>query len=175
MGSAAAKELVDVVDESGRTVGVVTRAEMRQRRLPHRCTYVLVFNSAGALFVHLRTPGKDVFPSYWDVTVGGVQAAGESYDEGARREVQEELGVDANGTERLFPFQYSDARTTVHGMVYRLVHDGPFRLQPEEIVEGEFLSIDAVLRRSAVEPFCPDGLAVLDEFLKRSNTRSSAQ
>ncbi|HTK78738.1 MAG TPA: hypothetical protein VL371_26000, partial [Gemmataceae bacterium] len=41
-----ADELVDVVDESGRIVARVTRGEMRSKRLPHRCVYVLVFDSA---------------------------------------------------------------------------------------------------------------------------------
>ena len=51
----AADELVDVVDAEDRVVGRVTRAEMRARRLRHRATYLLVFNSRGELFVHLRT------------------------------------------------------------------------------------------------------------------------
>jgi isopentenyldiphosphate isomerase len=160
----AAQELVDVIDAEGRTVGVVTRAEMRARRLPHRCTYTLVFNSRGELFIHLRTATKDVFPSYWDVTIGGVLAAGESFDDGARREAREELGVDIE-PKRLFPFRYQDATTIVHGMVYRVDHDGPFRLQPEEIVRGEFVSLDVLHDRSTHQSFCPDGLAVLREYL----------
>jgi isopentenyl-diphosphate delta-isomerase len=50
-------------------------------------------------------------------------------------------------------------------MAYRLVHDGPFRLQPEEIVRGEFLAIEAVLARACCEPFCPDGMVVLEKFI----------
>ena len=84
-------ELVDVIDAEGRTIGTVTRRQMREQKLPHRCTYLLVFNRCGELFLHLRTPTKDVYPSYWDVCVGGVLAAGESFDTGARRELQEEL------------------------------------------------------------------------------------
>src|SRR6266851_4778436 len=90
----AAEEMVDVIDDAGRTVGVVTRQEMRRRRLPHRSTAILVFDHSGRLFIHLRTPSKDVFPSHWDVAVGGVLSAGESFTEGAQREVREELGVD---------------------------------------------------------------------------------
>ena len=52
-----------MLDDAGRTVGVVTRREMRSRQLPHRATYVLVFNRRGELFVHLRSAGKDVYPS----------------------------------------------------------------------------------------------------------------
>ena len=49
---------------------------------PHRCTYVLVFNIRGELFIHLRTATKDVYPSHWDVAIGGVLAAGETFAEG---------------------------------------------------------------------------------------------
>src|SRR5438067_13792163 len=90
----AADEMVDVIDDAGQTIGVVTRQEMRRRRLPHRSTAILVFHPDGRLFIHLRTPTKDVFPSHWDVAVGGVLTAGESYADGARREVREELGID---------------------------------------------------------------------------------
>src|SRR5262245_1922990 len=124
MSSAADQELVDVVDAEGRTIATVTRREIRARRLPHRCTYILVFNRRGELFVHLRTPTKDVYPSHWDVAVGGVLTAGESFDVGAVRELREELGVDAT-PEPLFVYRHGDQVSVAHGMVYRAVHDGP--------------------------------------------------
>jgi 8-oxo-dGTP pyrophosphatase MutT (NUDIX family) len=139
---------------------------MRARRLPHRSTYILVFDRAGRLFVHLRTAVKDVYPSYWDVAIGGVLGAGEDWDAGAAREVAEELGVTAP-LEPLFPFRFADGTNDVHGRVYRAVHGGPFRLQPEEIVRGEFLTLDEVTARAAHEPFCPDGLAVLAKYRER--------
>jgi 8-oxo-dGTP pyrophosphatase MutT (NUDIX family) len=160
-------ELVDVIDDAGRTVATVTRREVRARRLPHRCTYLLVFNHGGELFIHLRTATKDVYPSHWDVAVGGVLAAGESFDDGARREAREELGTEVE-PEPLFIFRYADAGTTVQGKVYRVLHDGPFRLQAEEIVRGEFVPADEVTVRAARDPFCPDGLAVLAEYRRRA-------
>lgn len=161
-----ARELVDVIDDQGRTVATVTRREMRERRLPHRCVYILVFNQRGELFIHLRTATKDVYPGHWDVAIGGVLAAGETFDAGAIREVHEELGVEA-AVEPLFPFRYADAATVVRSMAYRLSHDGPFRLQPEEIVCGEFVALEEALRRAEREPFCPDGLEVLAEHRRR--------
>jgi len=145
---------------------VVTRREMRARRLPHRSTYILVFNGRGELFVHLRTATKDVYPSHWAPCVGGVLAAGEEFDAGAARELVEELGVEAP-LEALFPLRYADAHTVVQGMVYRVRHDGPFRLQPEEVERGEFLPLALVQERAEWEPFCPDGCAALAEYRRR--------
>jgi 8-oxo-dGTP pyrophosphatase MutT (NUDIX family) len=162
----AADELVDVIDAAGNTIAVVTRREMRAKRLPHRCTYVLVFNSRGELFIHLRTATKDVYPSHWDVCIGGVLAAGESFEQGARREIKEELGIDVGAdVEPLFPVHYADDATFAHGMAYRLLHEGPFQLQAEEIVRGEFLPVAEVRERIGREPFCPDGVMVLERFL----------
>lgn len=153
-------ELVDVIDEAGRTVGVVLRSRMRRERLPHRCVYLLVVNRAGELFLHQRTATKDVYPSLWDVCVGGVLAVGESFDEGARREGAEELGVPVK-PEPLFPFRFADERTTVQAMVYLVRHEGPFRLQPEEVSQGLFVTLGELDQRIGQDRFCPDGLEVL--------------
>jgi isopentenyldiphosphate isomerase len=139
---------------------------MRARRLPHRSTYILVFDGRGDLFIHLRTAGKDLYPSHWDTSAGGVPLAGEDFAAGAARELAEELGVQTP-LDELFPFRWTDERTDVHGMVYRARHDGPFRLQPEEIVRGEFVPPRSVVERAHHDPFCPDGLAVLAEYQRR--------
>jgi isopentenyldiphosphate isomerase len=128
--------------------------------------YILVFNSKGELFVHQRTATKDVFPAHWDVAVGGVLGAGEPHDLGARRELAEELGIEAT-PRALFPIRYQDEATIVHGLVYRLVHEGPFRLQPEEISHGEFVTLAELEARMARDPFCPDGRAVFTEYQRR--------
>jgi len=166
MNADPGNEFVDVIDAAGLTIATVTRREMRERRLPHRCVYILVFDRNGNLFVHLRTATKDVYPSRWDVVGGGVLAAGESFAEGAQREVRKELGVET-APEPILPFEHADASTGVRAWAYRICHDGPFRLQPEEIVHGEFVTLQEAVARSTRDPFCPDGLAVFAEYCKR--------
>ena len=164
MSAEPARELIDVVDEADRVVDRRPRAEVRAHNLRHRAVYVLVLNRRGDIFVHLRTATKDVYPAHHDVAVGGVPRAGEDYDGAAAREVAEELGLAGPELEPLFPIRYADAHTIVNGMVYRCVHEGPFRLQPEEIVSGEFLDLAELDRRRTLLPFCPDGLAVLARY-----------
>src|SRR5512139_4105616 len=111
----AASELVDVVDADDRVLTQATRGETRRQNLRHRATYILVFNSAGQLFVHQRTPTKDVYPGYFDVCVGGVVAAGESYEAAAQREAAEEIGVADAPLRRVLSFQFADADNQVNG------------------------------------------------------------
>src|SRR5690606_30818863 len=92
-GRMSADEIIDIVDENDRVVGRSPRGEAYARGLRHRCAFVLARDAEGRIFVHRRTPGKLVFPSLYDMFVGGVVGAGEDYDEAALREAEEELGV----------------------------------------------------------------------------------
>jgi isopentenyldiphosphate isomerase len=160
----AEDELVAIVDERNRVVGAVSRREMRAGNLPHRATYVLVFNSRGELYVQKRTRSKDVFPGYYDVAAGGVILTGESYEEGALRELEEELGIRGIPLTRLFDFSYKDEAVKVWGAVFSCVYDGEMALQQAEVESGAFLAVDEVFRLAATEPFTPDGLYVLRRY-----------
>lgn len=163
----SAHELVDVVDDHDRVVSQATRREVRLRNLRHRAAYVLVFNARGQLFVHQRTQTKDIFPAYWDVAAGGILAAGEDYDSGARRELAEELGIADAPVRRLFPLRYEDAQNRVCGMVYSCLWDGALRLQASEITAGDWMDLDVILERTRRDPFCPDGLEALRLYLSK--------
>lgn len=163
----ATDELVDIVDWQDRVVGRATRAEMRAGGLRCRAAFVLVFNSRGQLFVHRRTEKKDIYPGYYDVAVGGVVAAGETYDQAAQRELAEELGISGLLLKRMAFFRFDDDRNHINGMVYSCTWDGPLRLQPEEVASAELLDLDVVAERVGTAAFCPDGLEALSVYLTR--------
>lgn len=156
-------ELVDVVDEDDRVVDVVRRREVRARNLRHRCTYVLVLNPAGELYVHKRTDTKDVYPGFYDLVAGGVNASAESFDECAARELHEELGVRARPT-FLFRLHYEGPSGRIIGSAYEVTWDGSIHHQPSEVVWGTFLPLDEVDAMISREPFCPDGLEVFERW-----------
>ncbi|MCK6555707.1 NUDIX domain-containing protein [Candidatus Binatia bacterium] len=161
-----ADELVDVLGEDGGVVGQATRSQVRRQGLLHQSVYVLVFNSRGQLFVHERTPTKDVYPGCWDVAVGGVVGAGEDTAAGARRELFEELGV-RTALRQLFSFRFEEDGNRVIGAVFSCTWDGPVKLQAEEIVRGEWLDLEAVVERSRRDSFCPDSLEALGMYLAK--------
>lgn len=55
--------------------------------------------------------------------------AGESYDDNAAREVEEEMGVKGVPLEPLFKFYFADDVTRCWGKAFRCVYDGPIALQ----------------------------------------------
>jgi isopentenyldiphosphate isomerase len=163
-----ADELVIIVDRDNNVVGSATRGKMRADRLPHRCAYILVFNSRGELYVQKRTVIKDIYPGYWDPAAGGVMQVGESYEESAAREVGEELGVRGVELRPLFDMWFEDERSAVWGRAFTCVYDGPLELQVEEVQIVELMTPADVLRRAADgEQFTPDGLLVVERFLRQ--------
>jgi 8-oxo-dGTP pyrophosphatase MutT (NUDIX family) len=161
----AADEIVVIVDEHNQVVGAAPRREMRAMRLPHRSTYILVFNSRGELYVQKRTLSKDVFPGYFDVAAGGVVLAGETYEQGAERELEEEMGIRGVPLTRLFDFSFEDEHTRLWGCAFSCTYDGMVVLQEEEVESGAFVPVSDILRRAETEPFTPDGMYVLQRYL----------
>ena len=163
-------EWVDEVDATDRVVARRTRAEIRRLRLWHRCVWIVVLDDAHRIFIHQRTSIKDVYPSFWDVACGGVVAAGESYDEAARRELAEELGIRGGAGAARASIVYQDASNRTLGRVYVRGFTGEPVLQESEIVRGEWVSGDELAQLLAARRFCPDGLMALSGLLEADVT-----
>lgn len=160
-----ANEIVAIVDDQNRVVGAAPRWDMRQNRLPHRSTYILIFNSRGELCVQKRTATKDVFPGYYDIAAGGVVLADESYAAGARRELAEEVGIRGVPLTHQFVFHYADTYTQVWGSVFSCVYDGELVLQEAEVESVAFMPVADILSHAEHAPYTPDGLYVLRRYL----------
>lgn len=156
-----AEEIVAIVDRENQPIGAVTRKIMRQQRLIHRASYILVFNTAGELFIQKRSRTKDIYPGYWDLAAGGVVLEGESYEESAKRELEEELGLSGVKLRPLFDQYYEDADNRVWGRIFACTGNGPFTLQAEEIDYGRFISLGEIEQLNQVEPVTPDGMLLL--------------
>ncbi|MFI9722499.1 NUDIX hydrolase [Streptomyces sp. NPDC052396] len=154
----SADEVLDIVDEHDRVVGQAPRAEAYARRLRHRCAFVLVRDAEDRIFVHRRTARKLVFPSHYDMFVGGVLGTGESYDMAALREAGEELGVTGLPVPTpLFRFLYETPEHSWWSGVYEVRCELPVRPQAEEVAWHAFLSEEELERRLAEWPWVPDG------------------
>lgn len=165
--AASDAELIAWVDENDQPLGSLPRAELREKGLIGRGTYILLFNSAGELCVHRRTESKAIYPGYWDVAAGGMVQADESFAESAARELEEELGVagvELTAHERFF---FDQPGNRLWCAVFSAVWDGPLRLQPEEVSEARFLPIEQALADSRQQPYCPDSLAALQRYIDR--------
>jgi isopentenyldiphosphate isomerase len=159
------RELVDVVDEQDRVLRQTSRAQMRREKLLHRVAAVLCLDSTGRIYVHRRTPTKDLFPDLHDMFVAGTVGAGEGYAQAAQRELAEELGIEGPIPEFLFHHRYEGPETRSHTEVFRIVWDGPIVHQASEIAWGEFRSRQALVENRDGLVFVPDGAELFARYL----------
>ncbi|MDJ0381580.1 NUDIX domain-containing protein [Streptomyces sp. G-G2] len=156
-----ADEVLDVVDRRDRVTGQAPRGEAYARGLLHRCVFVQARDPEGRIFVHRRTASKLVFPSRYDMFVGGVVGAGESYADAALREAEEELGVTGLAAPTpLFTFLYEGEGGAWWSAVHEVRCASPVRPQASEVDWYAFVD-EAELARRAGDgswPWVPDGL-----------------
>jgi isopentenyl-diphosphate delta-isomerase type 1 len=146
------EEWFDVVNERDEVVGRATRREVHARGLLHRAVHVLVFDGAGRIFLQKRSMLKDMSPGLWDSSCSGHLDSGEDYDVAAIRELGEEIGVHGANPTRWFRIEACAETAQEYCWVYRLRHDGPFVLHPEEIERGEWLAPEELARKMAAHP-----------------------
>ncbi len=132
-------ERFPVVDEDDRICGEAKRAEVHGNNLRHRAVHILIFNQAGEVYLQQRSRGKDLHPLKWDSSAAGHVTVGENYNETARRELQEELGVNLP-LEKIFRLTASPR--TDHEFIcgYRGVVPGEVFPNKCEIENGAFLA-----------------------------------
>ena len=126
---------------------------MHRLGLKHRATHVLVFNSHGEVFLQKRSMKKDRQPGVWDSSASGHVDSGEDYDSCVVRELREEIGLNlTQPPERLFKINACEETDQEFVWVYRCQHDGPFKLNPDEIDGGGWFAPEKVTNWMKARP-----------------------
>jgi len=135
------EEIFDVVDADDNVIGQAPRSVVHKRRLLHRAANVFVFNSRGQLLVQKRSADKDEFPSCYTSSASGHLSAGETYDECAPREMQEEIGLTVP-LEFLNKFPGTPANAYEHTVLYRALSDETPIPDPGEIESVHYFDVE---------------------------------
>ena len=87
------EEKLQIVDKANNPVGEATRTEAHLRKLWHRTAHVWLINPRGEILCQKRSLKKDNKPGLWEPFLGGHIGPGDSYEAGAIKEVEEEIGL----------------------------------------------------------------------------------
>jgi 16S rRNA (adenine1518-N6/adenine1519-N6)-dimethyltransferase len=131
-------ERFPIVDKNDRILRYANRSEVHGNNLRHRAVHILIFNQAGDVYLQQRSRWKDRHPLKWDSSAAGHVSASERYDDTARRELKEELGVSValEKISRIPASQHTDQEFIA---LYRGVISGDPVPNKSEIEQGIFL------------------------------------
>lgn len=159
-------EILDIVNEKDEVIGRKPRKEVHSsNEFIHRAAHVFVFNSKGELLLQKRSLKKDKYPGFWGDIAGHIDS-GEGYEKAARRELKEEIGIEAR-LEFLMKFRKQFENDQEIITVFKCVHEGPFKIDKKEVQFVKFLSLDKIkemLERG--EDFTPGTRIALEKWLK---------
>lgn len=92
----------NIIDENGNIIGQETRDNIHALGLLHQEVHVWFFNQKGEIFFQHRSNKADTYPDLLDATVGGHVEIGDSFEDAALREIEEETGLDAKKEDLIF-------------------------------------------------------------------------
>jgi isopentenyl-diphosphate Delta-isomerase len=163
-------ELFDVVDADDRVIRQERRSVVHAQGLAHRAVHVFLFNSRGQLLVQRRSASKDEYPLTYTSSASGHVAAGETYEECAPRELQEEIGIEAP-LERLVKLPASPETAHEQTVLFRAVSDAVPIPDEEEVASVTYFSLDELRALKSVDPaaFSPPFAALVDWYWEHAH------
>lgn len=150
------EELVILVDENDRQVGLMPKMEAHEKALLHRAFSVFVFNDQNQLMIQRRAAHKYHSPGLWTNTCCSHQREGETNVEAGKRRLMEEMGFTTSLTENI-SFIYKapfDNGLTEHEYDYILLgdyNDEP-NINPDEVSEWKWMSLEDIENDMKVHP-----------------------
>lgn len=146
-------ELWDAYYPDGTLAGVdLVRGEKIPEEYRHAVAEVFVVHEDGTILLMQRDFNKITYPGYWESTAGGSVLKGESFLEGAKRELYEETGIKSDNLTEIYTIVTGNAiykgyycETDI--VKYRV------RLQEGETMSYKWVSYDEYLRLFNSEDF----------------------
>lgn len=139
-------EQIDAIDLNNQVVGVVTKGEAYANAISHRIVHVMV-SDGNKFFVPRRSLNVRYLPGHFCTSAGGHVQSGESAEQGALRELKEEIGL--NGPIEFVAEYFFTHDFPVHTSVFIKKYDPKIdrlELNPEEVLSGNFLSLDEIAK-----------------------------
>lgn len=150
------QEQVVLVTPEDQVLGLMEKMQAHKSGLLHRAFSVFLFNEKGEMLIQKRAAQKYHSPLLWTNAVCSHPRAHETYMEGAKRRLKEELGISVELQEK-FNFIYKaevGQGLWEHELDHVFVgtYNGDFHLNPNEVAEVQFIDIESLKKDLQQQP-----------------------
>ena len=169
-------ERFPIVDKNDRILRYAKRSEVHGNNFRHRAVHVLISNDDGEVYLQQRSRWKDRHPLKWDSSAAGHVAAEETYDDTARRELREELGVSVP-LRKVLKIPASQHTDQEFIWLYRGLTPRDLVPDKSEIEQGAFLPPTVIDGWTSARPedFAPGFLECWKTYRRKTRSRGEAQ
>ena len=142
------QELLILVDENDKEIGVLDKVSVHKSGVLHRAFSVFIFNSKGELLLQQRAEEKYHSPGLWSNTCCSHPRMGEESPDAVGRRLKEEMGIEPP-TEFQFSFIYKttfENGLTEHELdhVYFGQSDAIPAPDPQEVKDWKYISLKSL-------------------------------
>ena len=171
-------EKVDLVDEGDSVVGESTLGVCVREGLLHRAVAVVVSRSDGKVLLQRRSRRDHWQPGMWTLSCTGHVRKGESYEDAAGRELDEELGLRSRlvslGKYLIPPIKEGDLTEHEWLSLFAASTDAPVRADPVEVESVEEFDDEGLGKMMQGKELTPDSSMLLGEYLRMRPRRPQA-
>lgn len=166
---------IAVVDENDKPLGEFPQEEVWEKGLLHRIVRIMVEDEQGRILLQKRSMEVDTFPGCWDHSAAGHVDVGEDYEEAAKRELQEELGISNATLHKVAVYRtnntFKGRKLNRFNALYKATIDSAtaLDLQESEVSDAKWFTLHEVKKLIAEQPNgVTDGLTqvVTDYYAK---------
>ena len=156
------KEKFVQVDLADKVIGPVDREVAHSdRSIIHRAVCVMVVDRKGNALFQKRSKKKDLYPGYWALGCAGHVTYGDTYEEAASRELDEELGISGR-IQIVDKFLFKEVDESEFVCVYKLVRDTmPQDIDKDEIDELKWVKIEDLNKFMSSNKITPIDLSLI--------------
>lgn len=164
------EELIEEIDWDGKVIKIHPKNFLKERMFLHKVSVIIPKGKDGKFVLCKRGKDKHPFPDTWCCAVGGKILANESYEDGAIREMKEEIGKEFD-LEKVSSVIYDEDDYKAIFNIFTTKNNvdcEEFDLDPEEIQFAKEFSIDEIIKMVDNYPqdFAPTFLPIIKEFVK---------
>ncbi|HLV38416.1 NUDIX hydrolase [Xanthomarina sp.] len=93
-------ELIDIVTKTGKPTGkTALKSKIHSKGYYHNTAHIWFYTKDGQILLAQRAATKTIYPLLWDISVAGHVDAGETIEQAAIRETQEEISLTISETD----------------------------------------------------------------------------